>query len=324
MATQNVCGFNKYGFCRYQERCRKYHERNLCENAHCVVKECLLRHPKMCKYLRDYDYCKFGEWCYFSHKLSKKNYNMNNDEIKEMNNKLNVLNLKIKACETNITDKSKEIEALEKKLNEKETIKQQEDVVSKLDSTIEIFEGKINTMKLCLENKDDYINNLEAKLKDMESKYDVKIDTLEENLKLINSKLLKHEKKVLLKLSYLIGMSSEDEEETDMEIVKCEKCNFETTSEHGLKVHQESNHSTSLCCEICELQTKTQPELEVHVVTCEMYTCSKCEFKSKRLSQVKTHLRKKHGSGDHTFHHLKIDRNDPNKVCDTVHSLEDF
>ena len=27
-------------------------------------------------------------------------------------------------------------------------------------------------MKLCLENKDEYINNLEAKVKDMESKYD--------------------------------------------------------------------------------------------------------------------------------------------------------
>ena len=117
-------------------------------------------------------------------------------------------------------------------------------------------------MKLCLENKNEYINNLEAKLKDMESKYDDKIDTLECKLKLINSKLLKHEKKMLLKMSYLIGMSSEDEEETDIKVVKCEKCEFETTSDHELKVHQESNHSTSLCCEICELQTETKPELD--------------------------------------------------------------
>ena len=63
MAAQNVCGFNKYGFCRYQDRCRKYHEKNLCENAKCVVKECVRRHPRFRKYLRDYGYCKFGEWC---------------------------------------------------------------------------------------------------------------------------------------------------------------------------------------------------------------------------------------------------------------------
>ena len=119
--------------------------------------------------------------------------------------------------------------------------------------------------------------------------------------------------------------SSEDEEDTtDKEVVKCKKCEFETTSEHGLKVHQEISHSTLLYCKICDLKAETQSELEVHVVTCELYRCSKCDFKSNRLSQVKTHLRTKHGSGDHTLQHLKMDRKDPNKVCDTVHSLEDI
>ena len=168
MATQNLCRFNKYGFCRYEERCRKYHEKNLCENAHCVVKECLLRHPKICKYLRDYGYCKFGEWCYFSHKLLIKNYNIDNNDIKELNDKLNDLNLKIKTCETNIMDKAKEIEALENKLGEKDSIEQHDEIVKKMDGKIETFEGKLNTMKLCLENKDEYINNLEAKVKNME------------------------------------------------------------------------------------------------------------------------------------------------------------
>ena len=64
------------------------------------------------------------------------------------------------------------------------------------------------------------------------------------------------------------------------------KCEFETTSKPELKVHQ-------LNCEICDFKAVTQSELEVHVVTCELYRCTKCDFKSKRLSQVKTHLRKK-------------------------------
>ena len=46
MAAHNVCSFNKNGFCKYQERCRQHHEKNICENAKCVVKECVLRHPK--------------------------------------------------------------------------------------------------------------------------------------------------------------------------------------------------------------------------------------------------------------------------------------
>ena len=26
-----------------------------------------LRHPKKCKIFRDYNWCKFGEWCFFTH-----------------------------------------------------------------------------------------------------------------------------------------------------------------------------------------------------------------------------------------------------------------
>ena len=61
-------------------------------------------------------------------------------------------------------------------------------------------------------------------------------------------------------ISYAIGMSSSEDEEdtTDKEVVKCKKCEFETTSEHGLNVHQYTNHSNVLFCEICDLKAETQ------------------------------------------------------------------
>ena len=61
MATQTVCGFNKFGFCKYKDNCRRFHEKNLCENLNCEVKKCALRHPKKGKCLGDCGYCKFGE-----------------------------------------------------------------------------------------------------------------------------------------------------------------------------------------------------------------------------------------------------------------------
>ena len=91
-----MCNFNKYGFCRYQERCRKFHGKILCENLNCEVRECKLRHPKQCKFLRDYGYCKFGEWCYFSHKELRKMSNAENEELKELKNRFNNLGKKIK------------------------------------------------------------------------------------------------------------------------------------------------------------------------------------------------------------------------------------
>ena len=69
MASQNVCFYNKYGYCKYAEKCRKFHEKETCEKSNCEITECKLRHPIMCKYFRDYGFCKFTDWCKFSHKL---------------------------------------------------------------------------------------------------------------------------------------------------------------------------------------------------------------------------------------------------------------
>ena len=67
MATQNVCRYFKFGFCRYMDKCRFKHVKELCENHDCEVISCSLRHPKICRFYRDYNRCKFGEWCYFKH-----------------------------------------------------------------------------------------------------------------------------------------------------------------------------------------------------------------------------------------------------------------
>merc|ERR1712179_591012 len=87
MAAQNVCFFNKYGFCKYSERCRKYHENEICEKIDCEIKECYLRHPKVCKFFRDMGFCKFLEWCKFSHKVCKNN-TLEKDELKNLKDKI--------------------------------------------------------------------------------------------------------------------------------------------------------------------------------------------------------------------------------------------
>ena len=53
MATQNVCRYFKFGFCKYLERCHFQHIKEKCEKHDCDVKSCNLRHPKfavMCSY----------------------------------------------------------------------------------------------------------------------------------------------------------------------------------------------------------------------------------------------------------------------------------
>ena len=69
MATQKslpVCSYFKFGYCKHKELCRKNHVKELCEKVDCDISSCFLRHPKICKFYREYQKCKFDP-CMFRH-----------------------------------------------------------------------------------------------------------------------------------------------------------------------------------------------------------------------------------------------------------------
>ena len=63
------------------------------------------------------------------------------------------------------------IENLERKFSEKITDNVLDDFMMKMDTKIKMFEEILNSMKMCVIEKDDLIVNLEAKVKSMESKF---------------------------------------------------------------------------------------------------------------------------------------------------------
>ena len=65
--NQNVCRYNKFGYCKLSEKCRFRHNNKTCTDKHCNIVNCDKRHPKICKYQRDYGGCKFMEYCSFNH-----------------------------------------------------------------------------------------------------------------------------------------------------------------------------------------------------------------------------------------------------------------
>ena len=70
MTMENVCYFNKFGFCKFLQKCRFRHVDKLCEEENCEIKSCSSRHPKACRYFSEFKMCKFGEYCRFAHKVS--------------------------------------------------------------------------------------------------------------------------------------------------------------------------------------------------------------------------------------------------------------
>ena len=97
---QNVCKYNKYGFCKFRTTCRKQHIKKICSKNGCESEKCYLRHPKVCRYYREIGYCKFGEWCLFKHE-SNVNKKMEEaikkaeSEIEKHKNDLTILKRKI-------------------------------------------------------------------------------------------------------------------------------------------------------------------------------------------------------------------------------------
>ena len=70
MAGEFVCLFNKFGHCKYQDRCRKIHIGSICERNQCEIAKCQERHPGECNFYKEFGRCKFGEYCSFQHKPS--------------------------------------------------------------------------------------------------------------------------------------------------------------------------------------------------------------------------------------------------------------
>ena len=91
-----VCNFNKFGHCRFKEKCRKEHVNDVCEKKDCEIHSCSKRHPKLCRYFREYGRCKFGTFCDYLHssstttEVSLKLSNLENT-IQQLTNKVNKL-----------------------------------------------------------------------------------------------------------------------------------------------------------------------------------------------------------------------------------------
>ena len=62
-----VCQHFKFGYFKFGDTCFKKHVKDICENDNCDKEQCELRHPKLCSYYNQFNYCKFRSYCCYSH-----------------------------------------------------------------------------------------------------------------------------------------------------------------------------------------------------------------------------------------------------------------
>ena len=302
MATQVICRFNKYGYCRYKEMCRKQHINEKCENISCERKECMLRHPKICKFVREYGFCKFGEWCKFTH-IEKEN------AIDEHTKENEIILKKLADIDKNL----KELQQHEKEIIEKR-----------------IFDEKINKLETIIAEKDEEIQKFVLRVKEME----VTIDTLEKRFSdgttKIEERLHAFEKKneesnvdkikTMEKRIYVL-------EKRRLGSDFCDYCDqeFKAGSEKERKekeTHIRDYHTFE--CNVCEFRNTNKEELNIHLLTCEIYVCSLCSYKHKRLSELKSHIKTKHTAKNAIIRHMKMDRENFTKLSSKNYFSEEI
>ena len=122
MSEPTVCKYNQGGYCRYKLNCRKRHEDKTCPEAdNCRSKECLYRHPKLCRNYSTEGSCKFGEDCAYKHKTQSdmsshmkevilKHY----DEMTAIKDEVSQLKVTVKEMESKINMLTQDIEFRQK------------------------------------------------------------------------------------------------------------------------------------------------------------------------------------------------------------------
>ena len=109
--------------------------------------------------------------------------------------------------------------------------------------------------------------------------------------------------------------------------VQCNFCTYLANNELGIEAHVRQIHEKTFDFCICEYVTKDDEELEMHLNSCEIYTCDICKEKMKNLSKLKTHLQENHEDKILKYkvaHHIKRNRGN-SEIYDTrMYSYKDL
>ena len=254
MATQNVCKWNKYGYCKHGDMCRKLHVNDICENSSCKIICCLKRHPKHCKFYANYKRCKFDP-CAFLHVENMNSFEYLKKENENILLKINDIDNSLKSLDAKELETKNFIEKLldiEKKVDILTNVRQ--DIHTK-NEIIDNLKQKVNEMEEKMKVKDDLIDDLILRIKVVEEKQ----NSSEKEVEKENLDVEKHsecetsvcETKTNDSSSDIQAKASETnqqiscEKSKDQKVFECDICTYKTKSENGTKIHKAKKHTVT-------------------------------------------------------------------------------
>ena len=162
-----VCQFDKFGFCKHKQNCKRRHFVEECNDlSKCkVIKSCLKRHPKACKKFVT-GHCRFENDCAYKHEKL-----IPNKEQVEMTEKLKQLEVVLHAMTRKVLSMEKEIKELRINNEKNQDVKGLEDQEIGIDVK-DVSENYFNPKSFS-----------SPKVKDNTSQSNVKKDKIKKNEK---------------------------------------------------------------------------------------------------------------------------------------------
>ena len=106
-------------------------------------------------------------------------------------------------------------------------------------------------------------------------------------------------------------------------IFKCEECNFWGPNDLTMKVHYKKSHAENLTCGLCNFEVNEAEDLEMHLFTCEIFKCNRCDKIFKSLPEVKVHINDEYKKTTNIIH-CKMNRNIPENVESVYHNSREL
>ena len=257
--SQNVCWYNKVGYCRFRNLCFRKHNNIICKNVNCEISKCSSRHPRICKFFLEYQKCKFGEYCRFSHDIP---------DSHKTREKIEVLEKDVELLKLEILDMKNQIEI-------------KEDQLKIIRTEVEEKVGIIEKMGLAF-------NNMENGLKESKKENIILLDKIE-RIQEINRSLeiqqLK-EKKETGVLKDTLAKASEENEALLLQVKQMDKINEEIDILKDT-IAKVSGEKDALTLQVKQNDKEIRKEHEEH-------HCYKCEFIGKSKEALIEHVKTKH------------------------------
>ena len=258
-----ACQFQKFGFCKYKERCVKKHFSEECENnLECKDKiNCHKRHPKACK-RNGSGVCRFEGDCAYSHKTSSSpDQTRSNGRIELLEKVVIELSAKVLSQEIELKEIKANKDNIDANKNKedtemKEKVKLLEAVVQKMFLNVIKLEAKVtdSTTKhksiVTSEEAADEVNML-----DSECKNRPEINRKEDNTE---------SKESSSNPSTVLDKKDEGkQEEVDL---KCDMCQYTCKKRKMLIKHMNTKHKDHTC-KICYKIFPNSMDALVHTAT---------------------------------------------------------